>query len=55
MQNFINNMIEESKSCNDVIKRHFNKELVTTKEDSESIKNSAKFWICDNNYVDNDV
>ena len=28
--NFINSMIEESKYCSDVIKKHFNKELVMT-------------------------
>ena len=33
--NFINSMIEESKYCSDVMKKHFNKELVMTKEDNE--------------------
>ena len=33
--NFISNMIEESKYCNDVMKKHFNKELVMTKKDKE--------------------
>ena len=37
-------MIEESKCCSDVIKKHFNKELVMT-----------KCWICDNDYIDNNV
>ena len=32
--NFINNMIEESKYCSDVMKEHFNKELVMTKENN---------------------
>ena len=49
--NFINNMID----CRDVIRKHFNKELVMTKEDNEDFKNSTKCWICDNDYVDNDV
>ena len=30
------------------MKKHFNKELVMTKEHNE-------FWSCDNNYIDNDV
>ena len=34
------------------MKKHFNKELVMTKEDNECFENSAKFWICD---IDNDV
>ena len=48
-------MIEESKYCSEVMKKHFNKELVMTKEDNEDFKNSTKCWICDNDYVDNDV
>ena len=26
-----------------------------TKEDNENFKNSTKCWICDNDYIDNDV
>ena len=52
---FNNNMIEESKYCSKVMKRYFNKELVMTREDNENFKNSTKCWICDNDYVDNDV
>ena len=28
---------------------------MTTKEDNEHFKNSTKCWICDNDYIDNDV
>ena len=42
---FISNMIEESKYCIEVIKKHFNKEFVMTKEDHEDFKNSTKCWI----------
>ena len=35
--------------------KHFNKELVMIKENNKDFKNSAKCWICDNDYVDNDV
>ena len=45
-------MVEESKYCCDVMKKHFNKELAMTKEDNENFKNSTKCWIYDNNYVD---
>ena len=48
-------MIEESKYCSEVMKKHFNKELVMTKEDNEGFKNYTKCWACDNDYVDNDV
>ena len=36
------------------MKKHFNKELVMTKEDNENFTNSTKCWICDND-TDNDV
>ena len=35
-------MIEESHSCSEVVKEHFNKELVMTKKGNEDFKNSAK-------------
>ena len=53
--NFISSMIEESKYCSDVMKKHFNKELVMTTEGNEDFKNSTKCWICDNDYIDTDV
>ena len=36
-------------------KKHFNKELIMTKEDNEGFENSTKSWNCDNNYIDGDV
>ena len=48
-------MIKESKYCSDVMKKHFNKELVMTKEDNEDFENSGKCWICDNDYIDGNV
>ena len=50
-------MIEESKEkeSNDVMKKHLNKKLVMTKEDNEDFNSSTKCWICDNDYVDNDI
>ena len=36
--NFINSIVEESKYCSDVRKKHFNKELVTTRNIIEIIK-----------------
>ena len=53
--NFFNSMIEESKYCNEVMKKHFNKELVMTKEGNEDFKSSTRRWICDNDYIDTDV
>ena len=48
-------MIEESKYCSDVMKKHFNKDLVMAKGDNEDFKNSTKCWICDNLYIDTDA
>ena len=48
-------MTEESKYCSNVMKKHFNKEPVMNKKDNEDFKNSTKCWICDNDYIDNDV
>ena len=53
--NFIGCMIEESKYCSDVVQKHLNKELVMTKKDNEDFENSTKCWICDSDYIDNDV
>ena len=37
------------------MKKQFNTELVMTKEENEDFENSTKSWICENDYVDNDV
>ena len=48
-------MIKESKYYSDMMKKHFNKKLAMTKRDNEDFEKSPKCWICDNNYIDNDV
>ena len=48
--NFINNIIEESKYWWEKMKKHFNKEFVVIKEDNVNFTNSAKYWIRDNYY-----
>ena len=53
--NFLNGMVEESKRCTDIMKKHFNKEHVMTKENDEDFEGSSKCWNCDNDYVDGDV
>ena len=35
-------MIEESNYCSEMMKNHFNKELVMNKKDNEDFKNSTK-------------
>ena len=53
--NYINTMIEESKYCSEMVKKHFNKELVMTKEVNKDFENSTKCWIYDNDYIDSHV
>ena len=48
-------MIKEKRYCSGVMKTHFKKELVMTKEDNYDFKNSYKYWIYDNDYIDNDI
>ena len=47
-------MIEESKYCSYMMKKHFNKELVMAKKGEEGFDNSTKCWIYDNAYFDGD-
>ena len=53
--NFISDMMEESKYCSVFMKKHFSKELVMTEKNNEDFENSTKCWICDNDYIDDDV
>ena len=46
-------MIEKSKYCSDMMKKHFNKENVMTKEENEM--KLSKCWIFDNSCIDNNV
>ena len=52
---FISSMIKESKYCSEVKKKHFNKELLITKEENEYFENSTKCWTYYNDYIDNNV
>ena len=45
-------MVEERKYCSDVMKKHFNKELVMTKKGVVDFEDSTKCWICDDAYID---
>ena len=53
--NFIDSILEESKYCSDMIKKHFNQKLVITKKDDKDSQSAFKYQICDNVYVDGDV
>ena len=47
-------MIEESKYCTDIMRKHFNKEFVITEKDMGT-DNSTNCWICDNVFVEGHV
>ena len=51
----ITGVAKESKYCSHVMKKHFNKEHVLTKEDNEDFESSTKYWICGNIFVEGDV
>ena len=53
--NIIINIFQERKYCSKVMKKHFNKEPVMNKEDTEDFDNSTKCWTCGNGCVDSDV
>ena len=53
--NFISSMIEESKYFSGVMKKHFNKEFVITKESNEDFEISTQCSICDIDYIETDV
>ena len=48
-------MIRHNKCCSDVIKKHFNEELLKTEENNQNFKNFTKCWISGNDYLDNGV
>ena len=48
-------MIEESRYCSDLMKKHFNKKLAIIKKHNKDFENSTKCRICDNDYIDRDV
>ena len=39
---FINRIVAKSKCCSEVMRKYFNKKLVTTKDDDEDFKNSTR-------------
>ena len=48
-------MIAEKKYYSEVTKKFFNKELVMTEKDNENFKNSSKYWIFYNTFIDEHV
>ena len=48
-------MIEGSKYCTHMMKKHSNKESMMFKEYDEGFQNSTEYWICGSVCVDDDV
>ena len=48
-------MVEESQYCSDVMKKHFNKELLIIIKGNGTLENSTKCWICNNDYIETGV
>ena len=46
--NFINSIVEGSKFCTDIMKKHFKKEISTNKETNKDFENSTKFHALNN-------
>ena len=55
VEDFINDMIKESKFCTEIMEKSFNKELVMTKEIKEDFQKSTKSWIWDQFYAEPNV
>ena len=41
-------MAAKCKDCRDVMKKHFNKEIVISKKDVKDFEKSTKRWVLDN-------
>jgi len=54
IETFIEKMFEEVKSCQKVMKKHFNKPLTMTAENERDFQNSTSCYICDKKYSDKD-
>lgn len=56
---FINSITEQSKYCSEMMKKHFNKEIVMAKNIMKILRNlfkkPTKGWICNNTYVYGDI
>ena len=52
---FMKKMLEEVKWCQKMKKKHFNKDMVMTDEDTASFNKAKHCHICDKRYVNGDI
>ena len=52
---FMNAMLDEVKYCRNIMKNHFNKDMVLTKENKKDFKKADVCHICNKKYVEKDI
>ena len=52
---FMEAMLEEVKYCNKIKKKHFNKDMIMTKEDRKDFRKAERCHICDKKYTEKDI
>jgi len=54
IENFIEKIFREVQSCQEVMKKHFNKPLIMTEENERDFQNSTSCYICGKEYLNKD-
>ena len=52
---FLEKMLDEVIHCKKIVKKHFNKELIMTKDDENNFKKSTECHICNKKYNEKDI
>ena len=52
---FISYILEDLQYCNEIIKKHFKKELVMSKKDTKHFKTANKCHLCNKLYTEKDI
>ena len=52
---FMTKMFEEAEWCKKMKYKHFNKDMILTKDDEQNFKNADKCYICNTKYSEKDV
>ena len=54
-KNLLNGFLNKQNFCNQIINKHFNKNLKVTIEDEENYQNSQNCWICNEKVIKDKV
>ena len=52
---FLEKMLDEVRHCKKIVKKHFNKELIMSKDDENNFKKSTECHICNKKYNEKDI